>query len=69
MQKIFKTRRILRRVELNRDDFPASEETRARLMKKINKARTILRVLVVIPFVAFWATIAASLERTPLTGR
>lgn len=45
------------------------EEKRPVILKKI-RARTILfHILIMTPIVLFWATIIASLERTPLTGR
>lgn len=38
-------------------------------MKKLKHSTRVLQVLAFIPFALFWATIIASLERTPLTGR
>ena len=48
---------------------PTTEEDKARYLKGLRHGRVLLRVLLSIPFVLFWATIIASLERTPLTGR
>ena len=45
------------------------EEKRPVILKRI-RARTILfHILIMTPILLFWATIIASLERTPLTGR
>ncbi|OCH94358.1 hypothetical protein OBBRIDRAFT_789265 [Obba rivulosa] len=47
-----------------------TDEARKELVLKRIRNRTILfHALLLIPVLLFWATIAASLERTPLTGR
>uniref|UniRef100_A0A8H7Y290 Peptidase M48 domain-containing protein n=1 Tax=Psilocybe cubensis TaxID=181762 RepID=A0A8H7Y290_PSICU len=49
--------------------FPLSEEKQMKHMKKIRRRTMMLQFLLFVPFVLFWATITASLEKTPLTGR
>ncbi|KDR76253.1 hypothetical protein GALMADRAFT_247551 [Galerina marginata CBS 339.88] len=49
--------------------FPTSEEHKEKQMSKIRRRTRALQVLLFIPFFIFWATIVASLEQTPLTGR
>ena len=48
---------------------PTTEEDKVRYSKWLRNGKVTLRVLLSIPFVLFSATIIASLERTPLTGR
>ncbi|TFK40386.1 hypothetical protein BDQ12DRAFT_628347 [Crucibulum laeve] len=48
---------------------PISEEKKDMLKKRIRKGNMALHIMILIPFTLFWATIIASLERTPLTGR
>lgn len=48
---------------------PVSEENRANMLDKIRKRTMLFHILMFIPAALFWATIVASLERTPLTGR
>ncbi|KAF8806968.1 hypothetical protein BYT27DRAFT_6614786 [Phlegmacium glaucopus] len=49
--------------------IPTTEEDKARYLKRIRRGTLLLRILLLVPFVLFWSTIIASLERTPLTGR
>lgn len=44
-------------------------EKREAVLKKINQRTRFLKIILLVPFVLFWGTIIASLERTPLTGR
>lgn len=48
---------------------PLSEERRAELARKIRRRTWLLRFTLALPVLLFWATVLASLERTPLTGR
>jgi hypothetical protein len=48
---------------------PTTEEDKVRFLKWLRNGKVMLRVLLSIPFILFSATIIASLERTPLTGR
>lgn len=49
--------------------IPTSDELREKHMNKIKIRTKILHALLLVPFLLFWSTIVASLERTPLTGR
>ena len=62
-----RSRRIVQHAHI--PGIPISEEKRARHLKKLKVTTRLLQILTVIPLVLFWATIIASLERTPLTGR
>lgn len=62
-----RSRRMIQHAHIH--GIPISEEKRAKHMKKLKVTTRLLQVLTVIPLVLFWATITASLERTPLTGR
>jgi hypothetical protein len=48
---------------------PPTEEGKAALLKKIRNRKVLLYVILLVPAALFWATIIASLEKTPLTGR
>ncbi|KAG5643013.1 hypothetical protein DXG03_001751 [Asterophora parasitica] len=48
---------------------PKSEESQARAWKQIRHRKYLLYGLLLVPITLFWATILASLEKTPLTGR
>lgn len=50
-------------------DLPGIEEKRPVILKRIRTRTIIFHILVMTPILLFWATIIASLERTPLTGR
>ena len=39
------------------------------IVKRIRNRTILFHALLFTPFILFWATILASLERTPLTGR
>ena len=45
------------------------EEKRPMILQRIRTRTILFHVLVLTPILLFWATIIASLERTPLTGR
>ncbi|KAF8627021.1 hypothetical protein AX15_004602 [Amanita polypyramis BW_CC] len=62
-----KSRRTIKHAALH--GVPASEEKVNRLLKKIRARTLMLNFLFLVPFTLFWATIIASLEQTPLTGR
>ncbi|KAF9267722.1 hypothetical protein L218DRAFT_954912 [Marasmius fiardii PR-910] len=65
--KNHKSRRYLKHAELIGQ--PASEEKKTQLLKSIRTRTIIFHILLLIPATLFWATIVASMERTPLTGR
>ncbi|TFK27131.1 hypothetical protein FA15DRAFT_614319 [Coprinopsis marcescibilis] len=48
---------------------PLSDEKRKKYMKRLRLSTRIIQFLLFVPFTVFWATILASLEKTPLTGR
>jgi hypothetical protein len=49
--------------------FVISEEKKKDVARAIRKSTRALQILLFTPVLLFWATIIASLERTPLTGR
>lgn len=50
-------------------NLPGMEEERPAILQRIRTRRILFQLLIMTPVVLFWATIIASLERTPLTGR
>ena len=62
-----KGKHILKRVE--KSDHPKAEEKKEAVLRGIKQRTIIFHILIFIPIVLYWATIFASLERTPLTGR
>ncbi|KIY71490.1 hypothetical protein CYLTODRAFT_429409 [Cylindrobasidium torrendii FP15055 ss-10] len=64
--KNHKTRRVLKHFELDGD---AAEDKKNMLLKRIRNRTLLFHILLLIPTTLFWATIIASMERTPLTGR
>uniref|UniRef100_A0A0W0EZN5 Peptidase M48 domain-containing protein n=1 Tax=Moniliophthora roreri TaxID=221103 RepID=A0A0W0EZN5_MONRR len=65
--KNHKSRRYLKHAELI--GKPASEEKREQVLKRIRQRTIFFHILLAIPVTLFWATVIASMERTPLTGR
>jgi len=57
------SRRILQK------NLPGTEEERPVILQRIRARTFLFHVLIMTPILLFWATIIASLERTPLTGR
>ncbi|KAI0833334.1 peptidase family M48-domain-containing protein [Trametes gibbosa] len=49
--------------------IPELVEKREHMLRKIRHSTILFHILIFVPIVIFWATIIASLERTPLTGR
>ena len=45
------------------------EEKRPVILQKIRTRTILFHLMLLTPVLLFWATIVASLERTPLTGR
>ena len=45
------------------------EEQRPIILQRIRTRTILFHLLLLAPVLLFWATIVASLERTPLTGR
>lgn len=72
---LFKNRMARKRLEhAHEHGTPAGhealwEENKTRLAENIKKRTTLYQMLVLVPITLFFATITASLERTPLTGR
>lgn len=50
-------------------DLPGMEEKRPLVLRGIRTRTILFHILILTPVLLFWATIIASLERTPLTGR
>ena len=69
---LLKNWKIKRKIEWaeKRGDKELVEKLQNHLMVRSNRHRLIFfHILLVIPVIIFWATILASMERTPLTGR
>ncbi len=49
--------------------IPELVEKREEMLGKIRRNTVLFHILIFVPIIIFWATIIASLERTPLTGR
>ncbi|KAH9850262.1 peptidase family M48-domain-containing protein [Lenzites betulinus] len=49
--------------------IPHLMEKREDILRKIRHSTILFHILIFVPIIIFWATIIASLERTPLTGR
>ncbi|KAJ3512667.1 hypothetical protein NLJ89_g3389 [Agrocybe chaxingu] len=67
MFKKHKSKRVIKYAAIH--GVPASEETKQKHLKKIRVSTKLLQLLLAVPFLLFWSTVIASLERTPLTGR
>lgn len=65
--KNHKTRRNLEWAAVHGKEV--SEEKKATMLQRIRKRTILFHILLFMPFTLFWATILASMERTPLTGR
>lgn len=65
--KNHKGRKMLKHVDLHGQG--ASEEKKNIILKRIRNRTILFHFLLLIPATLFWATIIASMERTPLTGR
>ena len=65
--KYYKISRVIKTGSIR--GVPTTEEDKVRYLKWLRNGKVTLRVLLSVPFVLFCATIIASLERTPLTGR
>ena len=67
--KNYRIKRKLKWAE-ERGDKELVEKIKTHMAVKTNRHRLIFfHVLLVVPVVFLWATIVASMERTPLTGR
>ena len=60
----FKNRKSRRMLQKN-----LPEEKRPVILQRLRMRTILFHVLILTPILLFWATIIASLERTPLTGR
>ncbi|KAH9935259.1 peptidase family M48-domain-containing protein [Amylocystis lapponica] len=65
--KKVKGHHVLRRLETS--THPDVEEKRTKIMRKQRNNTILFHILLFTPIFLFWATLMASLERTPLTGR
>ena len=65
--KNLKSKKILEKAE--KYGHPVSEEKKERILKRMRQRTIIFHILIFLPLFLYWATIIASLERTPLTGR
>ncbi|KAF8896337.1 hypothetical protein BD779DRAFT_1495280 [Infundibulicybe gibba] len=65
--KNHKTRRKLR--DAGFQEKPGAEEKKVILLKKLRNRTLLFHLMLLVPVFLFWATIVASLERAPLTGR
>ncbi|KAF7969904.1 hypothetical protein HWV62_25571 [Athelia sp. TMB] len=63
----FKSRRYLQHAAVH--GKPVSDEKKELILKSVRWRTNAFHILLFIPWLLFWATILASLERTPLTGR
>lgn len=64
--KNMKSHRIIKYAAIH--GVPAMEEQKKH-MDRIRSRTRLLQIILAIPVILFWATIVASLECTPLTGR
>lgn len=65
--KNIKSRKMLQHAE--KYGHPDLEGKKERTLRKIRQRTILFHILIFIPLFLYWATIIASLERTPLTGR
>ncbi|KAK2460339.1 hypothetical protein APHAL10511_007728 [Amanita phalloides] len=63
----YKSRKCIKHAALH--GVQTSEEKVNKMLKKIRSRTLMINFLFLVPFTLFWATVIASLERTPLTGR
>ncbi|KAF9003970.1 hypothetical protein BDQ17DRAFT_1241618 [Cyathus striatus] len=67
---LFKNHKVQRKLKhAAYHGVPHSAETIKTSLKRIRIGKTVMSLIILVPCVLFWATIIASLERTPLTGR
>ncbi|KAH9945374.1 peptidase family M48-domain-containing protein, partial [Epithele typhae] len=62
-----KSKKILQHAE--KYGHPDFEAKREQMLRSIRTRTILFHILIFVPIFVFWATIIASLERTPLTGR
>lgn len=62
-----RSKRWLQRAE--QSNHPKYEAKKEDVLRNMRNRTIIFHILIFIPLVLYWATIVASLERTPLTGR
>ena len=65
--KNLKARKKLQRAAVA--GIPTSEEKKQKILKKIRSRTMLFHAMLFSPIILLWATIVASLEQTPLTGR
>ncbi|KAI0671623.1 peptidase family M48-domain-containing protein [Trametes maxima] len=62
-----RSKKILKMAD--KHNIPELEGKREDILRKMRHRTVLFHILLFVPIVIFWATILASLERTPLTGR
>ncbi|KAL1749343.1 hypothetical protein FB107DRAFT_280992, partial [Schizophyllum commune] len=67
LMKNLKARKKLQRAAVA--GIPTSEEKKQKILKKIRSRTMLFHAMLFSPIILLWATIVASLEQTPLTGR
>ncbi|KAI0635815.1 peptidase family M48-domain-containing protein [Trametes polyzona] len=65
--KNLRTKKLIRIADEHK--IPDLVEKREIMVKRIRQRTVMFHILIFVPIIIFWATILASLERTPLTGR
>ncbi len=53
----------------NEENHPRYVKKKEEILRNMRNRTVVFHILIFIPLVLYWATIIASLERTPLTGR
>ena len=64
-----KSKKMIQHAEKYGSSHPELEMKKERMLRKIRHRTVLFHILIFIPLILYWATIIASLERTPLTGR
>ncbi|EJF64533.1 peptidase family M48-domain-containing protein [Dichomitus squalens] len=62
-----KSKKVLQKVD--KWGHPDAEKKKEDMLRRIKQRTILFHILIFIPLILYWATIMASLERTPLTGR
>ena len=62
-----RSKKWLQRAE--RDPHPKYDKKKEAILRGMRNRTIAFHILIFIPLALYWATIIASLERTPLTGR
>ena len=62
-----RSKKIIQKVD--KWGIPNAEQKKEDMLRGIRQRTILFHILIFIPLILYWATIIASLERTPLTGR